>query len=88
MTNAPLTFRPACETDLFEIVEMLADDPLGELREDLRAAARGLPRGLFRNRKQSEPVARRGRAQRGDRRNTATQLPARPREKGRLARTD
>jgi hypothetical protein len=37
MTNAPLTFRPACETDLFEIVEMLADEPLGELREDLRA---------------------------------------------------
>lgn len=37
MTNAPLTFRPACETDLFEIVEMLAVDPLGELREDLRA---------------------------------------------------
>lgn len=37
MTNAPLTFRPACETDLFEIVGLLADDPLGELREDLRA---------------------------------------------------
>jgi len=36
MIDAPLTFRPACETDLFEVVEMLADDPLGESREDLR----------------------------------------------------
>jgi GNAT superfamily N-acetyltransferase len=35
MIDAPLTFRPACETDLFEIVEMLADDPLGAAREDL-----------------------------------------------------
>ncbi|MAM62205.1 GNAT family N-acetyltransferase [Maritimibacter sp. UBA3975] len=37
MMDEPLTFRPACEADLFGIVEMLADDPLGELREDLRA---------------------------------------------------
>jgi GNAT superfamily N-acetyltransferase len=37
MNEGPLTFRPACETDLFEIVSLLADDPLGELREDLRA---------------------------------------------------
>ncbi|OOY06782.1 GNAT family N-acetyltransferase [Thioclava sp. F28-4] len=36
MIDTPLTIRPARETDLFEIVEMLADDPLGATREDLR----------------------------------------------------
>ncbi|WP_253732328.1 GNAT family N-acetyltransferase [Thioclava sp. JE_KL1] len=36
MIHTPLTIRPARETDLFEIVEMLADDPLGATREDLR----------------------------------------------------
>jgi len=36
MIEKSLSFRSAREADLFEIVEMLADDPLGATREDLR----------------------------------------------------
>ncbi|WP_127559348.1 hypothetical protein [Nioella ostreopsis] len=50
MTEEPLTFRQAFETDLFEIVGLLADDPLGELREDLRAPLPVAYRAAFRTR--------------------------------------